>query len=150
VGFLKLMFKNSDSDSDAETRHTRSGRSFREVPLANLFKQSYRDEGFYNGEEADLIDEEYSESARAEEVETKELRRGEPETSRTAPTVKVSIMTPPVVSATLSSQSNQSNQSTQSIVTSILAHTQSRNLGKSMVNEMRLPIFRGDGSKDLN
>jgi hypothetical protein len=50
------MFKNSDSDSDAEAGHMCSGRSFREVPLANLFKQSYRplaqDKDFYSGEEA--------------------------------------------------------------------------------------------------
>jgi hypothetical protein len=68
------MFKNSDSDSDAEAGHMRSGRSFRKVPLANLFKQSYRplaqDEDFYSGEEAGRSDEEYSEFSRAEEVET--------------------------------------------------------------------------------
>jgi hypothetical protein len=58
------MFKNSDSDSDTEAGLTHSGRSFREVPLANLFKKNYRDEGFYSGEEEDLTDEEYSESAR--------------------------------------------------------------------------------------
>jgi hypothetical protein len=45
------MFKNSDSESDIEAGHTRSGRPFREVPLANLFKKNYRAEGFYNGEE---------------------------------------------------------------------------------------------------
>jgi hypothetical protein len=32
------MFKNLDSDNDTEARHTRSGRVFREVYLANLFK----------------------------------------------------------------------------------------------------------------
>jgi hypothetical protein len=35
------MFKNSDNDSDTEAGHTHSGRSFREVPLVNMFKQSY-------------------------------------------------------------------------------------------------------------
>jgi hypothetical protein len=68
------MFKNSDSDSDTEAGHTRSGRSFREVPLVNLFKKNYRDEGFYSGEETELTDEEYSESTRAEEVEIEEPR----------------------------------------------------------------------------
>jgi hypothetical protein len=63
------MFKNSDSDNDTEARHTCSGRAFREVPLVNLFKKNYRDEGFYNGEEAYLTDEEHSESIRAEEGE---------------------------------------------------------------------------------
>jgi hypothetical protein len=62
------MFKNSDNDSDTEGGHTCSGRPFREVPLANLFKKNYRDRGFYSGEEVDLIDEEYLESARTEEV----------------------------------------------------------------------------------
>jgi hypothetical protein len=37
-----------------------NGRPFKEVPLANLFKKNYRDEGFYSGEETDLTDEEYS------------------------------------------------------------------------------------------
>jgi hypothetical protein len=80
---------------------TRSGRSFREVPLANLFKKNYGDEGFYSGEEADLTDEEYSESTRTEEVEIEELRQGEPETSGTAPTIEVSTITPPVVLASI-------------------------------------------------
>jgi hypothetical protein len=96
------MFKNSDSESDMKAGHMRNGWSFREVPLVNLFKKNYRDEGFYGGEEAYLTDEEYSEFARAEEVETKELHRGESETSGTAPTVEVSIITPPVVLETLS------------------------------------------------
>jgi hypothetical protein len=50
------MFKNSDNDSDTEAVHTHSGRSFRKVPLANLFKRSYgplvQDKYFYSGEEA--------------------------------------------------------------------------------------------------
>ena len=54
------MFKNSDSNSDAEDGHTCSGRSFIEVPLVNLFKHNYGEEGFYNGEEAELSDDEYS------------------------------------------------------------------------------------------
>jgi hypothetical protein len=81
------MFKNSNSDSDIEAKHTRSGRVFREVPLANMFKQNYGDEGFYSGEEGDLIDEEHSESATTEEP-----RREEPEASGTAPTIKVSTI----------------------------------------------------------
>ena len=50
------MFKNSTSDNDTEAEHMRSGRVFKEVPLVNLFKDNYGDEGFYSGEEADLID----------------------------------------------------------------------------------------------
>jgi hypothetical protein len=61
------MLNNSDSDSDTEDRHTHSGRVFREVHLANLFKKNYEDEGFYSGEEANLTDEEHSESTRTEE-----------------------------------------------------------------------------------
>jgi hypothetical protein len=80
----RLMFKNSDSDNDTEAGHTRSGRVFRGVHLANLFKKNYGDEGFYSGEEADLTDEEHSEPTRAEEGEAEELRRNEPETSGTA------------------------------------------------------------------
>ena len=59
------MFKNSDSDSDTEAGHTHSGREFREVHLVNLFNQNYGDEGFYSGEEADLMNEEPLEPARA-------------------------------------------------------------------------------------
>jgi hypothetical protein len=44
------MFKNLDSDSDTEARHTHSGRALREFHLVNLFKKNYRDEGFYSGE----------------------------------------------------------------------------------------------------
>jgi len=75
------MFKDLDNDSDIEVGHTCSGRSFRKVPLVNPFKQSYRplaqDERFYSGEEAELSDKEYSEFARAKEVETEEIHRGE-------------------------------------------------------------------------
>jgi len=106
---MKLMFKNSNSDSDTEVGHRCSGRPFREVPLANLFKQNYGDEGFYSGEEVDLTDEEHSESARTEEVQTEELHRGELETSGTTPTVEVSNIILPVVLEALSNQSNQSS-----------------------------------------
>jgi hypothetical protein len=44
--------------------------------------------------------------------------------------------------------SNQSYQTVQSTITSSPPHTQTGNLGRSMADEMRLPIFRGDGSKD--
>jgi hypothetical protein len=117
------MFKNSDSDIDTEAGHTRSGIAFREVPLANLFKQNYEDKGFYSGEEADLTDEEHSESARAEEGKVEEPRQEEPEYSETAPTVEVSTIIPPVDSAALSNQSNQSHQSVQSTITSNPPHT---------------------------
>jgi hypothetical protein len=141
------MFKNSNNEIDIEAGHTCSGRSFREVPLSYLFKHNYKEDGLYSGEEADLRYEEYSESARAGEVETEELFRGEKKASGTVPTIEISIVTPRVVLETLSRQSNQSNQSTQSIVTRILVHTQSRNEGKFMEDEMRLPIFRGYGSE---
>jgi hypothetical protein len=61
------MFKTLDSDNEIEDRHTFSGKVFREVHLMNLFKKNYGDEGFYSGEEVDLIDEEHSKSARIEE-----------------------------------------------------------------------------------
>ena len=67
------MLKNSDSDSDTEAGHTRSGRVFIEVPLMNLFKQNYGDERFYSGEEADLTNREHSEPAGIEEGKYKEL-----------------------------------------------------------------------------
>jgi hypothetical protein len=56
----KLMFKNSNNDSDTEFGHTRSGRAFIEVPLVNMFKENYEDEGLYSGEEVDLTDKENS------------------------------------------------------------------------------------------
>jgi hypothetical protein len=64
------------------------------------------------------------------------------------PTVEVSISTPLISLAALSNQSNQSNQSTQSTVTISLVHTQSRKQKRSMEDEIRLPIFRGDRSED--
>jgi hypothetical protein len=78
------MFRNSDSDSDTEAGHMRSGRVFRGVHLENLFKKNYGEEGFYSGEEADLIDEERPEPSRPEEGATEELRQDEPENSGTA------------------------------------------------------------------
>jgi hypothetical protein len=142
------MFKNSDSDNDTKAGHTRSGRVFIEVHLANLFKQNYRDEGLYSGEEGDLTDEEHSEPTRVEEEEAEELRRDEPKTSGTTQTIEVSSITAPVDSVVLRNQSNPSHQSVQSTISSSLPHTQSGTLGRSMVDEMRLPMFRGDGSED--
>jgi hypothetical protein len=58
------MLKNSNSDSDREVGHTCSGRTFKEVPLVNLFDHSHKplaqDEGFYSGEEEYLLNEEES------------------------------------------------------------------------------------------
>jgi hypothetical protein len=98
----KIMLKNSDSNSNTEARHMRSGRVFGEVHLVNLFKKNYGDEGFYSGEEADLTDEEHSEPPREEKGKAKEPHRDEPKNSRTAQTDEVSIINPPVVLATLS------------------------------------------------
>jgi hypothetical protein len=78
----KLMFKNSDSDNDTEVGHTRSGRTFREVPLANLFEKDHEpllhEEGFYSGEEEELLNEENSRSVGPREEKTEETRREEP------------------------------------------------------------------------
>jgi hypothetical protein len=60
------MFKNLDNDNDTEACHTHSGRVLREVHLEDMFKKNYGDEGFYNGEEADLIDEEHLEEGKDE------------------------------------------------------------------------------------
>jgi hypothetical protein len=72
------MFKNSDSDNNIEVGHRHSGRTFREVPLVNLFEKTHgplaQDEGFYSGEEEELLNEEHSESAREEEGKTEEPR----------------------------------------------------------------------------
>ena len=95
-----------------------------------------------------MLNEEHSESARAEEEKNEEPRQEESEASWTTQTVEVSTITPPVVSTTLSNQSNLSYQSTQRTGTSGSTHTQSGNLGRSMADEMRLPTFRGDGSED--
>ena len=117
------MFKNSNNDNDIEAGHTRSGRAFKEVHLVNLFKKNYREEGFYSGEEVELTDDEHSEPARAEEGKVEELHREEPKTSETAQTIEVSTVILPIDSILI-------------------------NQGRSMANEMRLPIFRGDGSED--
>jgi hypothetical protein len=62
-----------------EVGHMHSGRIFREVPLVNLFEQNHeplvQDEGFYSGEEEELLNEEHSESAKAEEGKTEEPPR---------------------------------------------------------------------------
>jgi hypothetical protein len=104
------MFKNSDSDNHRELGHIHSGRTFREVPLVNLFEQSHeplaQDEGFYNGEEEELLNEEHSESTREREEKTEEPRQEESETLGTAPTLEVSTITPPIVLASLSNQSS--------------------------------------------
>ena len=80
-----LMFKNSDSDNDIEVGHMHSGRTFREVPLANLFEQYHepilQEEGFYRGEEDELLNEEHSGSIGPREEKNKEPRREEPEAS---------------------------------------------------------------------
>jgi hypothetical protein len=59
----------------------RSGRTFREVPLVNLFEKTHEplphDEGFYSGEEKEILNEEHSESAKAEEGKTEEPHREE-------------------------------------------------------------------------
>jgi hypothetical protein len=127
-----------------------SGRAFKEVPLVNLFKKKYGDDGFYSGEEVDLIDEEHSESTREEEGRAEEPCQEEPKTSGMESTIEVSTIIYPVVSTPLRNQSNQSHQNTLSTVTSSLPHIQSGNLGRSMVDGMRLPTFRGDGSEDPN
>jgi hypothetical protein len=94
------------------------------------------------------LNEEYSGFVRLEEEQTEEPFQEEVVTSRTAPAVEVSIITPPVFLVALSNQSNLSYQSTQKTGTSGSVHTQLRNLGRSMADEMRLPTFRGDGSED--
>jgi hypothetical protein len=100
------MFKNLDNDSDMEVGHTCSGRTFRDVPLVNLFQQSHeplaQDEGFYSGEEEDLLNEEHSGSAGAEEDNIEEPCQEESETSGTVLTIKVSTITPPIVLVALS------------------------------------------------
>jgi hypothetical protein len=144
------MLKYLDSDSDTKVGLMRSGRPFREVPLANLFKKNYGDEGFYSGEEVELTDEENSDSTRMKEVGSEELHQGETETSGTVPTIEVSIVIPTLVLEAISNHSNQSSQSSQSTVTISFIHTQSRNQGRYMEDEMRLIIFKGDRSEDPN
>jgi hypothetical protein len=149
----RLMFKNSDSDNNIEIEHTRSGRAFREVPLVNIFEQIHKptqEEGFYSGEEEELLNEERSWPAREEEENTEEIFQEDSETSKNVQTIEVNSITPPVVSTTLSNQSNLSYQNTQRTGTSGSVHTQSENLGRSMADEMRLPTFRGYGFEDLD
>jgi hypothetical protein len=64
-------------------------------------------------------------------------------------TIEVSTIILPVDSI-LSNQSNPSHESVQSSVHSSPPHIQSGTLRRSMVYEMRLPIFRGDGSEYLD
>jgi hypothetical protein len=78
------MLKNLDSDNDIEVGYTRSGRVFKEVHFVNLFKKNYEDKGFYNGEEAYLIDEENSEPIGIEGGKAEELCWEETETLETA------------------------------------------------------------------
>jgi hypothetical protein len=60
-------------------------------------------------------------------------------------TAEVSTIIPHVDLVALRNQSNPSHQSVQRTITSSPPHTQSGTLGRSMGDEMRLPIFRGDG-----
>jgi hypothetical protein len=60
----------------------------------------------------------------------------------------VSTIIPHVDSVALSNQSNPIHQSVQRTVTSSPPHTQSGTPGSFMVDEMRLAIFRGDGSEN--
>jgi hypothetical protein len=113
-----------------------------------LFKKNYGEEGFYSEEEVDLADEEHSEPTRTEEGEAEELFQSEPEASRTARNSEVSKINLPIFSTVLSSQNSQNHQSPQSTITSSLASTHTISLVSSMVDEMRLCIFRGDGSED--
>jgi hypothetical protein len=141
----KIMFKNSDSDSDIEDGHVHNGRVFRGVHLENMFKKNYEKEGFYNGEEADLTDEERAEPSRPEEGATEELHQDKTKKLGTVQVVEISIINPPIVSTTLG---NQIHQSPESVTISSSTSTQTRNPGSSMADEMRFPIFRGDGSED--
>jgi hypothetical protein len=142
------MFKNSGSDSDTDAGHTRSRRAFREVHLENLFMHNYRNEGFYSGEEENLIDEEHSKPIGIEEGKAEEPHREETKTSGTTQTIEVSTIILPIDSVELSNQINPRHQSIQSSFTISPPHTQSGTLGRSMADEMRLPIFRGGGSED--
>jgi len=147
------MLKNLDNNNDIEAGHMHSGRAFREVPLVNLFKNTYEDKGFYSGEEADLMDKEHSEPTRAEEGKAEEPHWDGTKTSGTTQTTEVSTINPPFVSAALGNQNSQSHQSPHSTITSSSTFTQTENLGnlgRSMADEMRLPTFIGDGSEDPN
>jgi hypothetical protein len=96
---------------------------FRVVRLANLFRQKYGDEGFYSGEEVDLMDEENLEPTGTEEGKAEEIRREEPETLETGQTVEASTIILLVDSIVLSNQSNPIHQSFQRNFTSSPPHT---------------------------
>jgi hypothetical protein len=66
VGFEKDNVQEFRQQNDTEAGHMRSGRAFREFHIENMFKQKYGDEGFYSGEEADMMDEEHLELAMIE------------------------------------------------------------------------------------
>jgi hypothetical protein len=100
------MFRNSDSDSDIEDGHMRSGRVFRGVHLENLFKKNYGEEGFYSGEEVDLTDKEHSKPTRTEEGEAEKIHQSEKEPSGTMQTTEVSNIKPLVVSIAPSIQNS--------------------------------------------
>jgi hypothetical protein len=74
--------------------------------LVNLLEQDHKpllkEEGFCSGGEDELLNEEHSRSVGPREEKTKEPHQEEPETSRIASTIKISAITTPVVSATLS------------------------------------------------
>jgi hypothetical protein len=144
------MFKSLDNNNDTEAGHMRNGKIFQGVHLENLFRKNYKEEGFYSGEEVDLTDEEHSEPTRIEEGEAEELRQSDPETSGTVQTTEVSNINPPIVSTVPSSQNSQNHQSPQSTITGSSVSTQIRSIFSSMEDEMRLPIFRGDGFEDPN
>jgi hypothetical protein len=63
-------------------------------------------------------------------------------------TTEVSNINPPIVLQMLSNQNIQKHQGPQSTVTSSSTSTETRSLGNSMADEMRLANFRGDGSED--
>jgi hypothetical protein len=75
------MFKNSDNENDIEVGHMCSGRTFREVPLVNLFEKNHeplaQEEGFYSGEEEEVMNEEHLESTKAEKGNIEEPCREE-------------------------------------------------------------------------
>jgi hypothetical protein len=115
-----------------------------------LFKKKYGEECFYSGEEVDLNDEEHLEPTKTKEGEAEELHQSEPENTGTVWNIEVSNVNLPVVPTVLSSQNSQNHQNLQSTVTSSSTSTQTRSLFISMEDEMRLHIFRGDGSKYLD
>jgi hypothetical protein len=118
------MFRNLDRNSDIEVGHTRNGNIFRGIHLENLFKKNYGEEGFYNGEEADLTDKEHSKPTRVEEEATEELHWEEQETLGTTQTIEVSNINPPIISEMLSNLNIQKQKSPQSTITSSSTSTQ--------------------------